>query len=300
MTEASARAVAEWKARGRVVPIEELDTFVLDVAPERDSGRPPFFVLHGFPTCSFDWRAVLPALARERRVVLFDFFGFGLSAKPDVRYSIRRYADQAAQVARYAGLESVVLLTHDMGDTVGGELLARDLEGQLDLTIEARVLTNGSIYIEMAHLTPGQQFLLSLDDARVELPGGADDPGANFKAGVGSTFASAHPATEEDMAAQWELVAHNAGNTLMARTIRYIEDRRAEESRFTGAIERHPSPLGVVWGAEDPVAVVAMTERLLDARPGTPLVVLDDVGHYPMVEAPDRFTEALFDVLAAD
>ena len=102
------------------------------------------------------------------------------------------------------------------------------------------------------------------------------------------------------MAAQWELVAHNAGHTLLARTIRYIEDRRAEESRFTGAIERHPSPLGVVWGAEDPVAVVAMTERLLDARPGTPLVVLDDVGHYPMVEAPDRFTDALFDVLAAD
>lgn len=300
MTDASARAVAEWKARGRVVPIEELDTFVLDVAPERDTGRPPFFVLHGFPTCSFDWRAVLPALARERRVVLFDFFGFGLSAKPDVRYSIRRYADQAAQVARHAGLESVVLLTHDMGDTVGGELLARDLEGQLDLTIEARVLTNGSIYIEMAHLTAGQQFLLALDDARVELPGGTDDPGANFKTGVGSTFANAHPATDDEMAAQWELVAHNSGNTLMARTIRYIEDRRAEESRFTGAIERHPSPLGVVWGAEDPVAVVAMTERLLDARPGTPLVVLDDVGHYPMVEAPDRFTDALFDVLAAD
>ena len=94
-------------------------------------------------------------------------------------------------------------------------------------TIEARVLTNGSIYIEMAHLTPGQQFLLSLADERVELPGSGDDPGANFKAGLGSTFASAHPASADEMAAQWELVAHNAGNTLMARTIRYIEDRRA-------------------------------------------------------------------------
>ena len=139
----------------------------------------------------------------------------------------------------------------------------------------------------MAHLTPGQQFLLSLPDERVELPGSGDDPGANFKAGLGSTFASAHPASAEEMAAQWELVAHNAGNTLMARTIRYIEDRRAEESRFTGAIERHPSPLGVVWGALDPVAVLPMTQQLLAARPDTPLVVLDDVGHYPMVEAPD-------------
>ena len=36
------------------------------------------------------------------------------------------------QVARARGLESVVLVTHDMGDTVGGELLARDLDGELD------------------------------------------------------------------------------------------------------------------------------------------------------------------------
>jgi pimeloyl-ACP methyl ester carboxylesterase len=300
VTDASTRAVADWKARGRVVPIDGLDTFVLDVAPERDTGKSSFFVLHGFPTCSFDWRIVLPALARERRVVLFDFFGFGLSAKPDVRYGIRRYADQAEAVARLTGLESVVLLTHDMGDTVGGELLARDLDGDLDLSIEARVLTNGSIYIEMAHLTPGQQFLLSLPDERVELPASGDDPGANFKAGLGSTFSDAYPASADEMDAQWELVAHNAGNQLMARTIRYIEDRRAEESRFTGAIERHPAPLGVVWGALDPVAVLPMTDRLLAARPDTPLVVLEDVGHYPMVEAPETFTDALFTVLTVD
>ncbi len=233
-------------------------------------------------------------------MVLFDFVGFGLSAKPDVRYSIRRYADQAAQVARYAGLESVVLLTHDMGDTVGGELLARDLEGQLDLTIEARVLTNGSIYIEMAHLTPGQQFLLSLDDARVELPGGTDDPGANFKAGVGSTFASAHPATDEEMAAQWELVAYNAGNTLMARTIRYIEDRRAEEITVHGCDRAAPVAARCRVGGRGPGRRGRDDGTPARARPGTPLVILDDVGHYPMVEAPDRFTDALFDVLAAD
>jgi pimeloyl-ACP methyl ester carboxylesterase len=289
--------VDAWKARGRIVPVDGQDTFVLDVAAEHDRGLPPFFVLHGYPTCSFDWRGVLPALARERRVVLFDFFGFGLSAKPDVRYSIRMYADQAAQVARMSAIETCVLLTHDMGDTVGGELLARDLEGTLDFGIDARVLTNGSIYIEMAHLTRGQQLLLSLDDARADLPGDPADPGAAFKAGVGATFSAAHPATPEEMDAQWLLVAHNAGNTLLARTIRYIEDRRAEEARFTGAIERHPSPLGVVWGAQDPVAVLPMTDRLLEARPGTPLVVLDDVGHYPMVEVPDAFTDALFTVL---
>ena len=40
-----------------------------------------------------------------------------------------------------------------MGDSVGGEVLARSLEGRLQFDITQRVLTNGSIYIDMAHLT---------------------------------------------------------------------------------------------------------------------------------------------------
>ena len=84
---------------------------------------------------------------------------------------------------------------------------------------------------------------------------------------------------------------------MLPRTIRYIEDRRAEEERFTGAIERHPSPLGVVWGALDPIAVYDMTARLLAARPDATLITLDDVGHYPMVEDPDGFATAVLDLL---
>ena len=47
-----------------------------------------------------------------------------------------------------------------MGDSVGGELLARSLDGTLGFTVRRRVLSNGSIYIAMAQLTDGQQFLL--------------------------------------------------------------------------------------------------------------------------------------------
>jgi pimeloyl-ACP methyl ester carboxylesterase len=291
-------AVNAWRARGQMFELDGISTFVLDLPPTEDHGKPALFVLHGFPTCSYDWRAVLPALARDRRVVCFDFVGFGLSSKPDVRYGIRLYADQAERVARAVGLDSVVLVTHDLGDTVGGELLARDLDGGLDLDVRARVLSNGSIYIEMAHLTPGQELLLALDDARADISGGGDDPGAGFKQGLASTFSAAHPPSAEELDAQWHLVSHNAGHTLLPRTIRYIEDRRAEQHRFTGAIERHPSPLGVVWGAVDPVAVDTMTARLTEVRPATSLVMLEDVGHYPMIEAPDRFAGAVRSLLA--
>ncbi|MGH9112940.1 MAG: alpha/beta fold hydrolase, partial [Acidimicrobiales bacterium] len=284
--------VAAWEKRGRRLALAGGDVWVLDVHDDvDDAGLDPVLVLHGFPTCSFDWRHVLPTLADRRRVVLLDFLGFGLSAKPDGRYSLRGQADVVEAVAAELGLARVALVTHDMGDSVGGELLARDLDGRLPFAISRRVLTNGSIYLDLAQLTAGQLFLLDLPDARLDVGLGADD-GAAMRTALAATCSPERQPDHDELAAQWALVARNDGHTLLPRTIRYIEDRRAEEARYTGAIERHPSPLGVVWGDQDPIAVVAMAHRLADRRPDATTVILDGVGHYPMIEDPERFAAA--------
>lgn len=295
---AASDEIDDWRSRGAYLDVGGRQVFVIDQPATRSTDREPLLVLHGFPTCSFDWRHALPALANDRRVVLFDFLGFGLSDKPDLRYSIRMHADVAQAVVAHVAIDRLALVTHDMGDTVGGELLARDLEGSLGFAVTRRVLTNGSIYIEMAQLSDGQRMLLDLDDARIDLAALGLDPADGFRRGVAATFSPEHPASPDEMEAQWLLASYRDGHTLLPRTIRYIEDRRAEEARFTGgAIEQHPSPLGVVWGRRDPIAVHAMTDRLLRARPDASLVTLDDVGHYPMVEAPAAFGSAVRDLL---
>lgn len=295
-----AEVVAGWAARGRVLELPGGATWVLDQPARHDEGLDPVLVLHGFPTCSFDWRHVLPALAERRRVVLCDFLGFGLSDKPDCRYSLRLHADTAAAVCAELGLTRVALVTHDMGDSVGGELLARDLDGDLDVTISRRLLTNGSIYMELARLTDGQRLLLALDDARLAPPvepAPEADEGAALRPALAATFSPEHPAADDELAAQWALIARRDGHRLLARTIRYVEDRLAEEARFTGAIERHPSPLGVVWGDRDPIAVVAMAHRLAARRADAEVRILDGVGHYPMIEDPSRFAAAAIELL---
>lgn len=280
--------VREWEARGRYLSVDGRSVWVLDVPAVDEQGLDPLLVLHGFPSCSYDWHVVLDALRARRRVVALDFLGFGLSDKPDVRYSMRLQADVVEAVARDLGLTSVAMLTHDMGDTVGGELLARSLEGTLAFAVTQRVLTNGSIYIDMAHLTNGQQLLLSLDDAPTDLV-----VAEGFQAGLAGTFSADTTVDSDELEAQWLFAERNGGNRLLPRTIRYIEDRRAEERRFTGAIETHPSPLAVVWGADDPIAILAMTDELKRARPDADITVLDGVGHYPMLESPTRFAQAV-------
>ena len=292
--------VAEWEARGTRITVDGLQVFVLDAPATAPGSGDPLLILHGFPTCSFDWRGVIePVRAAGRRVVLFDFLGFGLSDKPDVRYSIRGYADTAEAVARAVGLEQVVLVTHDLGDSVGGELLARSQDASLGFTVTNRIITNGSIYLELAQLTDGQNMLLAAEDARFDLAALGMDPSVGFKAGVSGTFARPDEADEAEITALWELAAYRDGHQLLARTIRYIEDRRLEERRFTGAIETHPAPLHIIWGQLDPVARYPMATRLHEIRSEAPLVTLEDIGHYPMVEAPERFSTAMLAALSA-
>jgi pimeloyl-ACP methyl ester carboxylesterase len=291
-------AVTEWEAAGRRITVDGRDVFVLDLPATGEENGPPVLVLHGFPSASFDYRHILDRMRRRRRVLLFDFLGFGLSGKPDLRYSIELQADVAEAVVAAAGVDRISLLTHDMGDTVGGEILARDLDGALGFSIERRALTNGSIYIDMAQLSDGQNLLLSLPDERQELVGA--DEGVAFRAGLAATFAADRQPDADELDAQWALMRRDQGASLLPRTIRYIEDRRDRERRFTGAIEEHPSPLGVLWGRLDPIAIHPMTERLLAARPGTELVTLDDVGHYPMIEDPERFADGVLAFLAIE
>jgi hypothetical protein len=93
--------VREWEARGERVRVDGYDIWVLDVPARTPGGdRDPILALHGFPTCSYDWHAVLDALCEQRRVVALDFLGFGLSDKPDERYSLRHQADMRASRGR--------------------------------------------------------------------------------------------------------------------------------------------------------------------------------------------------------
>ena len=107
-------------------------------------------------------------------------------------------ADVAAAFVAALGVERLALLTHDMGDTVGGELLARRAEGTWPVEVTRRVVTNGSIYIAQAHLTNGQQLLLTLPDE--VLPEGIPIDAASVTRSLRETFSRADAARPPGLA----------------------------------------------------------------------------------------------------
>lgn len=293
------REVRQWRGQGAVVDIAGQGIFVVDTAGDDPPGRdqPVLVLLHGFPGSSYDWRQVVPALAARWRVLAFDFCGFGLSAKPrDGAYSLFTQADLTERLLADRGVSRASLVAHDMGDTVAAELLVRSTEGRSHLVWDGCVLTNGSIFIEMAQLTAGQQALLALPDEPLAASLGAE----GLRAGLAASFPPDRPAAAELEAMVW-LNQHAGGDLLLPRLIRYIEERRQHQPRWTAALRDYPGPLVAAWGDLDPIAVPAMADRLGSLRDeaGNPVEVIHwpDVGHWPSVEAPDLVAGLILDIL---
>jgi pimeloyl-ACP methyl ester carboxylesterase len=287
-------SVEAWRRRGMFVDIAGHRLFVVDTGPAEE--RSAVVLLHGFPASSYDWRAVVAGLSGGRRVVTLDFVGFGMSHKPSAwSYSLIEQAELVEQLLRLRGVARVDLVAHDMGTSVACELLARRRAGLLSFELASLTLTNGSVYIEMSHLTPSQQLL--------RLPGlgrvfASLSRYGTFRAQVrrlfGSTFRRGpEAAVEEEIRAMFDLIAHGGGKARLHQTIRYIEERWRYGERWTGPLRELSVPVMVLWGVEDPVAVMDIGERLGREIPGARLERLDGVGHFPAIEAPDRVLEKL-------
>ena len=111
---------------------------------------------------------------------------------------------------RHGDGRPVFIVAHDMGTSVANELMARDLEGKLEMEIAGIVLFNGSMVLEAASPTPAQQALRSpLGPLVARL-----SSERFFRHQFGSVFSDAHPLSEEEAEDQWSLVCHNGGRTL--------------------------------------------------------------------------------------
>jgi pimeloyl-ACP methyl ester carboxylesterase len=269
----------EWRARGRYVDTPDGKVWAL----EAGNGGTPVLVLHGFPTSSWDFAQAVDRIARTRRVVAFDFLGYGYSAKPaDCGYSLFEQADVVELVARAFALEVAHVWAHDMGTSAATELCARRERGRLPFRMASLTLMNGSVHVEMSNLTLGQRILRTpLGPLFAKM-----NSRRSFKLQMRRVFARRPSDAELD--GMWDLIAREDGALRLPQLIRYVEERARFARRWIGALERLDVPALIAWGRKDPVAVIGIAERLAKEIPGVTTETWDDLGHYPHVEDPPR------------
>ncbi len=279
-------AYEQWLSGGRRVALPRLgyDVFLRSDGPEDGL---PLTLLHGFPSSSHDWAAVLPALAATHRVLCLDFLGYGDSDKPHGHpYSLLEQADLVLEVWETLGVPADgALVVHDYAVSVAQELLARGL------TPRRLAWLNGGLYPDLHRLTQGQQALMGPDGAAIS----EQLTPELLAAGVRGVLARELPdAVLGDLAAA---AARREGLRNAHLLIGYVHERRQNEQRWVAALESVPVPYAFVWGMRDPVSGAHMLERIRARMPHAAYTILEDVGHYPQMEAPELVAPALVDFL---
>jgi pimeloyl-ACP methyl ester carboxylesterase len=113
----------------------------------REAGRPdaPVVVLpHGYPSSSYQFRNLMPALADRWRLVAPDFPGFGYSDTPDradFEYTFDAHADFLQRFVRALELPRYAIWLHDYGSQFGLRLAMADPD-----RVAALIIQNGDIY----------------------------------------------------------------------------------------------------------------------------------------------------------
>ena len=272
----------QWKAGGSYHPYQQHQIFV------REEGAGEILLLiHGFPTASWDWHLLWPKLVEKYHVIAPDLLGFGFSNKPrNYPYSILDQANLIEALLQDKKIERVKIISHDYGDTVAQELLARfnarQSKGEKGLEINHLCLLNGGLFPEVHRPLLVQKVLMSPLGGLVSRLFNRKKLGKNFK----NIFGPNTQSTEAELDDFWTLIEGNGGRYVFHLLIRYMAERVQYRDRWVGALQATKIPLRFINGLADPISGAHMAQRYQELIPNPDVVELEDIGHFPLIEAP--------------
>ncbi|MEU9371553.1 alpha/beta hydrolase [Streptomyces avermitilis] len=254
------------------------------------TGRPDGRVVllaHGFGCDQNMWRLMVPALADDFRVVMFDYVGSGrsdLSAWSERRYSsLEGYALDVLEVCEELDLRDVAFVGHSVSAMVG-VLAAQKAPERFSRLV---MVAPSPRYIDEDGYRGGfstediDELLTSLDSNYLGwsatmapvIMGNPDRPE------LGEELTASFCATDPDIARAF------------ARTT-FLSDSRQD-------LKSVAVPTLVLECAQDVIAPREVGAYVHAAIPGSRLVTLDATGHCPQLSAPDATAQAIVAFLGA-
>ncbi len=283
------------ESMGRRRPLQHVTIHGHDVSYRRagDPADESVLLIHGLAGSSKTWDAAIEDLAGDYDVIAPDLLGHGESAKPRGDYSLGAFASGLRDMLAMLDVASVTVVGHSFG---GG--VAMQLAYQYPHLIDRLVLVgSGGLGREVSPLLrmlalPGAEYLMPLG-----VPGFVVDRASEI-----GRFLGRRNIRSERLGEMWRAYASLAGAENRAAFVKTMRGVIEPGGQTVSATDRlylaARVPMMIVWGDKDGVIPVEHAIRAHEAIENSRLEILEGVGHFPHVEAPDQFSAALLDFMA--
>ncbi len=255
---------------------------------EAGSG-PPLLLLHGHEQSATGWRWVIPALARDHRVLALSLPGHGDSAPAVGAYAPG--SDAAPFVADFLdalGVGPVHVVGHSSGGAVALRLALADPARVSTLTLVASAGLGRDVHpllaLDTLPLVGEVAILLSW------LPGGGLGRSAMSTAML---FARPWRIPAAFLVEQHAMARRPGQLEASTATARALFDASGQRQILLDRLPELTQPTLVVWGGCDYVLPAHQGRVAVDLLPRGRLTVLPDCGHLPHVEQPGQFAAVL-------
>ncbi|MFH8492043.1 alpha/beta fold hydrolase [Streptomyces longisporoflavus] len=247
----------------------------------------PVILVHGTPASSWLWRHVVPLLAREHTVYVWDLLGFGDSrVAPGARPGIAQQARALAELVDHWRLDAPALVGHDIGGGIVTRAhLVEGVRASRLALLDAAVLGPWN--------TPFTEHQQRHADVYRTMP--ADIFGDLIAARLRS---ATHLPMPQDVLEAY--LAPWAGTDGQQRWLDQVAAVSFEDTRdVVGRLGEIDVPTLVAWGEHDDWLPPSTADRLAEHIPGAARATVTSAGHFLAEDNPRGTADALLRFLAA-
>jgi pimeloyl-ACP methyl ester carboxylesterase len=259
-------------------------------ALELEGDGPPLLLLHGWADSADTWRPLLDRLGRvDRRALAVDMPGFGAAAPPSDGEPLLAQLDAFCEAAlEYAAPDRGAVV---VGNSLGGCVALRAAE-------RPELGLSGVVPVAPAGLDMARWLVIVERDPIVRwlLASPVPLPGPVVSAAVAEAYrrlAFRRPRSVDPRVVS-TFASHLSSKKDAARVLA-IARRLLPELRDCFRLERISCPVMLVWGRQDRLVFQTGAERVVEAAADARIELIDDCGHCPQLECPERLHELLVD-----
>lgn len=254
----------------------------------REAGRrdaPTVLLLHGFPSSSRQFDALIPLLAPHYHVVAPDYPGFGQSEAPPPSLYDYTFDSLSRTMQRFldaTGIERCSFYLHDYGGPVGFRMILARPE-----RLQALVIQNANAYEE--GLGAKWTGIRAFWEAPTEHPGVVDAFLSRESTEQRHTLGTSHPERYNPDAWTDEFVhlSKPGQREIQSRLLHDYRTNVASYPVWQAWLRKAQPPTLVIWGRNDPSFIAPGAEAYLRDLPHAELHLLD-AGHFVLDEKVDE------------